>query len=155
MNWYKFALKNKTSGQAYWIDEKGKIIPVEHHNRYIYDNIHNINIISDEDIYFMVNEMDESKAKDYMVEKFNWIRAFRNVYFKMWISILCKNILDNSSLKRIEDFLFSIDPPHKMNIVIEDISGNRISFPWNYFINSGMSFSEFIQKEKGSSIKIY
>jgi hypothetical protein len=152
INWYKIALNSSSSGQAYWIDKNGQIIAVENHNRYIFDNANNIFSQKDIDsIMDIFDDEDFNDMKDYMVENFNWIRAYSNYEYSVWTSVVCKNIFDNSTIRRIGDFLFSIDPPKYMSIVIEDLNENRVSFPWHYFTTNedGMAFSEFVKKEIG------
>jgi hypothetical protein len=159
INWYKFALNNTSSGQAYWIDQNGKIIPVVEHIEYIMDNIDQFSPLSEKDIVeFLKNTRGNNSnlsndllgvlLKDFIVENTDWVRAHVQLGQNAHILINCRDLSSYSDLKRIEDFIFNINPPEYTNIVIEDLNNRTIEFIWRDFIQNsqGMSFVDFVKR---------
>jgi hypothetical protein len=132
MNWYKMANKF----QNVWIDPNGKIFTVEFpHDHYTWQQ-------ANKDMIQKEYEVDV-KEEDLVTN--NWIKIRFWIQYQK-IAITIKNIFDDSTIKRIGDFLWSsLEIDRCITIEIEDVNGKRSSFEWQDFIESGENFNNFVQ----------
>jgi hypothetical protein len=126
-----------------WIDPKGIIYPIEDewHEKWIENNIDYLeDTYSGLDLYYT----DPSNYSDVLARN-GWIRIRENNGNRMSFSIY--RILNRNSLNILEKLFFDVlDPEDRFWITIEDYSYKNVVFDWRSFIDSGMSFIDFVKE---------
>jgi len=93
----------------------------------------------------MIQKEYEVDVKEEDLVTNNWIKIRFWIQYQK-IAITIKNIFDDSTIKRIGDFLWSsLEIDRCITIEIEDVNGKRSSFEWQDFIESGENFNNFVQ----------
>ena len=167
MNWYKIAqipkrdfyeeglqpstVSNLSGISAAWVSPTGIIYPMTKqqylHVYWVDDNKDYLNRKYNMPfLQYLEPASDEIWCK--MIEQ-GWIRFRYN--YPSW-SITLRDINDETQLKRIENILFdSIKTSKFISVSIGEPLKHGIRFDWNDFLNSGISFVDFV-KEKKSNI---